>query len=93
MKTKNLLWFGLGVAIGYVFMKKNWGRKVVEPLASTVLEATKEVATDVKDTVVDTAKVTKCEAEWVKFASTARFASKEGADQAKKEFMATCMAK
>jgi hypothetical protein len=93
MKTNNLLFFGLGVAIGYVFMKKDWGRKVVEPLASTVIEATKEVATDVKDTVVDTAKVTKCEAEWVKFSSTRRFASKEAADQAKKTLMADCMAK
>jgi hypothetical protein len=86
MKAKNLLWFGLGVAIGYVFMKKNWGRKVVKPLADT------DLATDVKDTVVDTAKVTKCEAEWVKYASTARFASQEGAEQAKKDFMAKCMA-
>lgn len=93
MKTKNLLWFGLGVAIGYVFMKKNWGTRVVKPLADTALQATTDLATDVKDTVVDTAKVTKCEAEWTKFASTARFASKEGADQAKKDFMATCMAK
>jgi hypothetical protein len=92
MKTKNLLWFGLGVAIGYVFMKKRWGKKVVEPLAETVLEATKEITTDVKDTFVDTAKATKCEAEWVKFSSTARFASKEGAEQAKKDFMAKCMA-
>lgn len=93
MKTKNLLWFGLGVAIGYVFMKKNWGNKVVRPIADTALQVTTDLATDVKDTVVDTTKATKCEAEWVKFASTARFASKEGADQAKKDYMATCMAK
>jgi hypothetical protein len=92
MKAKNLLWFGLGVAIGYVFMKKNWGRKVVKPLADTALQVTTDLATDVKDTVVDTAKVTKCEAEWVKYASTARFASQEGAEQAKKDFMAKCMA-
>ena len=93
MDSKNLLYFGLGLGIGYVFMKKNWGSKVVEPLASTVLEATKEVPLDVKDTVVDTAKVTKCEAEWIQFSSTRRFASKEVADQAKKDYMATCMAK
>ena len=92
MKATNVLWFGLGLGIGYVFMKKDWGRKVVEPIAETVLEATKEVALDVKDTVVDTAKATKCEAEWVKVASTARFASQEGAEQARKGFMAKCMA-
>jgi hypothetical protein len=93
MKTKNLLWFGLGVAIGYVFMKKNWGTRVVKPIADTALQATTDLATDVKDTVVDTAKVTKCEAEWIKFSSTARFASQEGAEKSKKDFMAKCMAK
>lgn len=92
MKATNVLWFGLGLGIGYVFMKKDWSRKVVEPIAETVLEATKEVAIDVKDTVVDTAKATKCEADWVKFSSTARFGSKEGAEQARKDFMAKCMA-
>jgi hypothetical protein len=93
MKSNNLLWFGLGIAIGYVFMKKNWGNKIVRPIADTALQAGTDLAMDVKDTVVDTAKLTKCEAEWVKFSSTARFASQEGAEQAKKDFMAKCMAK
>ena len=93
MKSKNLLWFGLGIAIGYVFMKKNWGNKIVRPIADTALQATTDLAMDVKDTVVDTAKVTKCEAEWVKFSSTTRFASQEGAEKAKKDFMAKCIAK
>jgi hypothetical protein len=93
MKSNNLLWFGLGIAIGYVFMKKNWGNKIVRPIADTALQAGTDLAMDVKDTVVDTAKLTKCEAEWVKFFSTARFASEEGAEQAKKDFMAKCMAK
>jgi hypothetical protein len=92
MDSKNLLYFALGLGIGYVFTKKNWTTKVVEPIADTVIEATKEVVLDVKDTVVDTAKATKCEAEWVKFSSTARFGSKEGAEQARKDFMAKCMA-
>jgi hypothetical protein len=74
-------------------MKKNWGNKIVRPIADTALQAGTDLAMDVKDTVVDTAKLTKCEAEWVKFSSTARFASQEGAEQAKKDFMAKCMAK
>lgn len=93
MKSKNLLWFGVGVAIGYLFMKKNWGNKIVKPIADTALQATTDLAKDVKDTVVDTAKVTKCEAEWLKIAQVSKFSTKQGADKAKKDFMDSCMAK
>jgi hypothetical protein len=93
MKSNNLLWFGLGMAIGYVFIKKDWGTRVVKPIAETALQAGKDLAVDVKDTVLDTAKMTKCEADWLEIAKVSKFGSKESADKAKKDFMASCMAK
>ena len=93
MKSNNLLWFGLGIAIGYVFMKKNWGNKIVRPIAETALQAGKDLAVDVKDTVLDTAKMTKCEADWLEIAKLSKFGSTEMADKAKKDFMDSCMAK
>jgi hypothetical protein len=93
MTSTNLLWFGLGMAIGYVFIKKDWGTRVVKPIAETALQAGKDLAVDVKDTVLDTAKMTKCEADWLEIAKVSKFGSKESADKAKKDFMASCMAK
>jgi hypothetical protein len=93
MTSNNLLWFGVGIAIGYVFMKKNWGNKIVRPIAETALQAGKDLAVDVKDTVLDTAKMTKCEAEWLEIARVSKFGSQEGAEKAKKDFMTSCMAK
>jgi hypothetical protein len=93
MKSNNLLWFGLGIAIGYVIMKKNWGNKIVRPIADTALQVGSDLATDVKDTVIDTAKVTKCEAQWLNKTRVSKFDSQEMADKAKKNFMDSCMAK
>jgi len=52
-----------------------------------------EIATDLKDVVVDTAKVSKCEIEFDEKASTMRFASKEAREESKAMFMKECLAK
>jgi hypothetical protein len=52
-----------------------------------------ELATDVKDVVVDTEKTAKCDLQWNEKSSTMRFASNEAREQAKAVFMKECLAK
>ena len=85
MTTKDVLLVLGGVAIGYFAFKMNFMKKT-----KMVVE---EIATDLKDVVVDTAKVTKCEIEFDEKASTMRFASKEAREEAKALFMKECLAK
>jgi len=85
MTTKDVLLVLGGVAIGYYAYKMNWMKKT-----KMVVE---EVVSEVKDVVVDTAKVSKCEIEFEEKASTMRFASKEARDEAKAVFMKECLAK
>jgi hypothetical protein len=85
MTAKDVLLVLGGVAIGYFAFKMNFMKKT-----KMVVE---EIATDLKDVVVDTAKVTKCEIEFDEKASTIRFASKEAREEAKAVFMKECLAK
>jgi hypothetical protein len=85
MTAKDVLLVLGGVAIGYFAFKMNFMKKT-----KMVVE---EIATDLKDVVVDTAKVTKCEIEFDEKASTMRFASKEAREEAKALFMKECLAK
>jgi hypothetical protein len=86
MKTKDVLLVLGGVAIGYYAFKMNWMRKT-----KMVVE---EVVSEVKDVVVDTAKVTKCEAEWNDtIGSTTRFASTEAREESKSAYVKDCMSK
>jgi len=85
MTAKDVLLVLGGVAIGYFAFKMNFMKK-----NKMVVE---EIATDLKDVVVDTAKVTKCEIEFDEKASTMRFASKEAREEAKALFMKECLAK
>ena len=85
MTAKGVLLVLGGVAIGYFAFKMNFMKKT-----KMVVE---EIATDLKDVVVDTAKVSKCEIEFDEKASTMRFASKEAREEAKALFMKECLAK
>jgi hypothetical protein len=85
MTTKDVLLVLGGVAIGYYAFKMNFMKKT-----AMVVE---EVVSEVKDAVVDTAKLTKCEAEFEEKASSMRFASKEAREEAKAVFMKECLAK
>lgn len=86
MKAKDVLLVLGGVAIGYYAFKMNWMRKT-----KMVVE---EVVSEVKDVVVDTAKVTKCEAEWNDtIGSTTRFASTEAREESKSAYVKDCMSK
>jgi hypothetical protein len=85
MTAKDVLLVLGGVAIGYFAFKMNFMKKT-----KMVVE---EIATDLKDVVVDTAKVSKCEIEFDEKASTMRFASKEAREEAKALFMKECLAK
>jgi len=86
MKTKDVLLVLGGVAVGYFAYKMNWMRKSKMKI--------EEIATDVKDVVVDTAKATKCEAEWNdKVASTTRFASQQAMEESKSAYLKDCMSK
>jgi hypothetical protein len=86
MTTKDVLLVLGGVAVGYFAYKMNWFQKSKMKI--------EEIATDVKDVVVDTAKVTKCEAEWNdKVASVTRFASQQAMEESKSAYLKDCMSK
>ena len=86
MTAKDVLLVLGGVAVGYYAFKMNWMKKT-----KMVVE---EVVSEVKDVVVDTAKVTKCEAEWTeKVGSISRFASNEARDLSKSEYVKNCLSK
>jgi len=85
MTTKDVLLVLGGVALGYYAFKMNFMKKTKMVVG--------EIVSEVKDAVVDTAKVTKCEAEFDEKASTMRFASKEAREEAKAVFMKECLAK
>ena len=86
MTTKDVLLVLGGVAFGYYAYKMNWFQKSKMKV--------EELATEVKDVVVDTAKVTKCEAEWTeKVGSISRFASNEARDLSKSEYVKNCLSK
>jgi hypothetical protein len=86
MKTKDVLLVLGGVAVGYYACRMNWMRKSKMKV--------EEIATDVKDVVVDTAKATKCEAEWNdKIGSVTRFATTEAMEQSKSAYVKDCLTK
>jgi hypothetical protein len=86
MTAKDVLLVLGGVAVGYYAFKMNFMKKT-----AIVVE---EVVSEVKDAVVDTAKVTKCEAEWTeKIGSISRFASNEARDSSKSEYVKNCLSK
>jgi hypothetical protein len=86
MTTKDVLLVLGGVAVGYYAFKMNFLKKT-----KMVVE---EVVSEVKDVVVDTAKVTKCEAEWTeKIGSVSRFSSPEAMELSKSTYVKDCMSK
>jgi hypothetical protein len=86
MTTKDVLLVLGGVAVGYFAYKMNWFQKSKMKI--------EEIATDVKDVVVDTTKATKCEAEWNdKVASVTRFASQQAMEESKSAYLKDCMSK
>lgn len=86
MKTKDVLLVLVGVAIGYFAYKMNWMKKSKMKV--------EELATDVKDVVVDTTKAVKCEAEWNdKVASVTRFASQQAMEESKSAYLKDCLTK
>lgn len=86
MKTKDVLLVLGGVAVGYFAYKFNWFKSAKTKVV--------EVASDVKEAVVDTEKATKCEKEWVeKIGSLTRFASNEAMEQSKSAYVKDCMSK
>jgi hypothetical protein len=85
MTTKDVLLVVGGIAVGYFAYKMNFFKK-----AKMKVE---ELATDVKDVVVDTEKTAKCDLQWNEKSSTMRFASNEAREQAKAVFMKECLAK
>jgi hypothetical protein len=86
MKTKDVLLVLGGVAVGYFAYKMNWFQKTKMKV--------EEVASDVKDVVVDTEKVAKCEKEWVEnVGSVSRFSSAEEGEKSKSAYVKDCMSK
>jgi len=90
MKTKDLLPFGIGFALGFIATRMNWGTKL-KPLAKTTVDTAKTLVTDVKDVAVDTAKQAKCELAWAESTKMKRFASPADMEAQKATFMASCM--
>jgi hypothetical protein len=86
MTAKDVLLVLGGVAVGYYAFKMNFMRKTKMVVS--------EIVSEVKDVVVDTAKVTKCEAEWTeKVGSISRFSSPEAMEKSKSDYVKDCLTK
>lgn len=86
MKTKDVLLVLGGVAVGYFAYKMNWMKKSKMKV--------EEVVSDVKEVVVDTEKVAKCEQKWSEeIGQLSRFASQEAMEQSKSSYVKDCMSK
>jgi hypothetical protein len=84
MTTKDVLLVLGGVALGYYAFKMNFMKKTKMVVG--------EIVSEVKDVVVDTAKVTKCEAEWTeKVGSVSRFSSPEAMEKSKSDYVKDCL--
>lgn len=86
MKAKDILPFGIGFAIGFVAV-----RLMDKSTISKILGKTTKAAMDVKDAVVDTAKMTACEVKWAESTKMKKFPTGEAYETAKKTFMDNCM--
>ena len=100
MGAKELLLVASGVAIGYLLFKKDLFKRV-EKATIDVSEGTIGAVSGGVSTLLEgTGGIrpsreaqTTCDKEWEQFASTARFASQEAMENAKKEFMMNCLTK
>jgi hypothetical protein len=83
MKTKNLLLLGIGIAGGYLLVKRYNQKKAQVANDAAILTQASEAQVKLATTL--------CEGAWASKSSTIRFASQEAADTAKTTFMTTCV--
>lgn len=99
MGTKEILLLASGVAIGYLIFKKDLFKKkaTIGSGVSDVVTGAGEIVSGGVNTVTTTVtelvnpKQAECDKKWQDYASMSRFASQEAMDNAKKEFMKTCL--
>ena len=92
MKTKEIIIFSAGFAIGYLFVKKNWNTKV-EPFAEKIGEKAHEVVDTIKEAVVKEDKsivADECEVKWIEHSKKIRYANANAKQIAKEIFLAEC---
>ena len=87
MQTKDVLLVVVGVALGYLASRMNYGRRT----AQAVGDVATGVVDDVKEVAVDTVKMAECQKKLSEALMTVKLEA--GAmDSFKKDFLANCMA-
>jgi hypothetical protein len=87
MQTKDVLLVIVGVALGYLASRMNYGSRT----ATAVGDLATGVVDDVKEVAVDTVKMAECQKKLSEALMTVRLPSEEMATF-KKNFLAECMA-
>ena len=87
MQTKDVLLVVVGVALGYLASRMNYGSRT----ATAVGDLATGVVGDVKEVAVDTVKMVECEKKLSEALTTVRLPV-EQMDSFKKNFLANCMA-
>jgi uncharacterized membrane protein len=88
MQTKDVLLLVVGVALGYLASRMNYGSRT----ATAVGDLATGVVDDVKEVAVDTVKMAECQKKLIETTSTMKFASAEAEAMFRKNFLAECMA-
>jgi hypothetical protein len=95
MKTKEIIIFSAGFAIGYLFVKKNWNTKV-DPIVDKISEKASEAVDTIKEAVnkEDESIVSaECEAKWLEHSKQIRYANANAKQISKELFIAECKSK
>jgi hypothetical protein len=87
MQTKDVLLVVVGVALGYLASRMNYGSRT----ATAVGDLATGVVEDVKDVAVDTVKMAECQKKLSEALMTVRLPA-EAMDSYKKNFLDKCMA-
>jgi len=88
MNTKDVLLVLGGVAIGYLALKMNFGKRTI----TAVGDVATGIVADVKDVTIDSSKMSDCQKKLDVQTSTMRFASAEAGENFRKKYLAECMA-
>jgi hypothetical protein len=94
MKTKDILLFVGGIALGYYASKMNWGKNTasaVGNVATGVVDTATGVVTDVKEIAVDTKKTIECEKKWQDEIGSLSKLSVEALEKLKSDYIKTCL--
>ena len=91
MKTQTLLAFTAGTLLGYLFVKRNWEKKLI-PVKEALMDKAESTVEKVKKISAEELKIASCEEKWNEKAKLLKVQS-EALDKLKSNFIKDCQSK